>query len=133
LVERALRLGRPDAYQLQAAIGAVHAAAGRAEDTDWPQIVALYGELLRAHPTPVVALNRAVAVAMAEGPARGLALVDELGAGGELDGYLYFHSTRGELLHRLGRADEARAAWRRALELADNASERRLLERKLAG
>ena len=131
LVERALRRGRPGPYQLQAAIAAVHADAARAEETDWDEIGRLYGVLLELQPSPVVALNRAVAIAMASGPEAGLALVERLA--GQLDDYLYFHSARGELLARLGRADEARAAFERALGLAENGAERRFLERKLAG
>lgn len=114
---------------MQAAIAAVHADAPTAADTDWSQIVRLYDLLLQLAPTPVVALNRAVAVAEAEGAAQGLALVDDL----DLDAYHLYHSTRAELLRRLDRADEAAGAYRRALELTANAAERAHLQRRLAG
>jgi len=130
LVERALRMGQLGRYQVQAAIAAVHAEAVRPEDTDWDQIALLYGELARLHPTPVVELNRAVAVAMVQGPERGLALMNPLAA--DLDGYHWFHSARADLLRRLDRRDEASDAYRRALELTTNAVERRFLERRLS-
>ncbi|MHA6628574.1 RNA polymerase sigma factor [Pseudonocardia sichuanensis] len=128
LVERALRQGRPGPYQLQAAIAAVHAGAADAATTDWPQIVALYDELARHRPGPVVALNRAVAVAMADGPQRGLDLVEEISG---LERYRLFHAARGDLLRRLGRAPEAVAAYRRARELATNPAEQRFLDGRL--
>ncbi|TQM13703.1 RNA polymerase sigma factor [Pseudonocardia kunmingensis] len=128
LVERALRRGRPGPYQLQAAIAAVHAGAADAATTDWPQIVALYDELARHRPGPVVALNRAVAVAMADGPQRGLDLVEEISG---LERYRLFHAARGDLLRRLGRAPEAVAAYRRARELATNPAEQRFLDGRL--
>ena len=131
LVEHALRAGPPGPYALQAAIAAVHAEAPAAADTDWPQIVGLYEELYRRLPTPVVALNRAAAVAMAHGPARGLRLVDELAGRGTLDGYYLLHATRADLLRRLGRADQARAAYARALALATNPVEQAFLQRRL--
>ena len=121
----------PGPYQIQAAIAAVHAEAARAEDTDWPQIVMLYDALLEHNPSPVVALNRAVAVAMAEGPERGLAALEALRRGRALEGYLYLHATRADLLRRLGRAAAARSAYRRALNLASNAAERSFLQRRL--
>jgi RNA polymerase sigma-70 factor (ECF subfamily) len=130
LVERALRMGQLGRYQVQAAIAAVHAEAVRPEDTDWDQIALLYGELARLHPTPVVELNRAVAVAMVQGPERGLALMEPLA--GELDRYQWYHSARADLLRRLDRRDEASDAYRRALELTTNAVERRFLERRLS-
>ncbi len=129
LVERALRRGRPGPYQVQAAIAAVHAAADRAEDTDWEQIVALYGELQRRAPGPVVALNRAVAVAMARGPAAGLALVDAIEG---LERYHLLHAARADLLDRLGRSAEAAEAYRRALVTVEDPAERRFLEDRLA-
>jgi RNA polymerase sigma-70 factor (ECF subfamily) len=129
---RALRLTEPGPYALQAAIAAEHARARTAGETDWPRIAALYGRLAARAPTPVVELNRAVAVAMAEGPARGLELVDAVGADGALDGYHLFHAARADLLRRLGRGDEAADAYSRALGLADNAVERGYLERRLA-
>lgn len=129
LVRECLRRDRPGQYQIQAAIAAVHASALRSEDTDWKQIVALYDMLNVLNPTPVVALNRAVAVAEAEGPATALALVDVI----ELDNYHLFHVARGDLLDRLGRRDEAVAAYRRALKLTDNATERAHIEARLEG
>jgi RNA polymerase sigma-70 factor (ECF subfamily) len=133
LVRRALRTSAPDPgpYALQAAIAAVHAEAARGEDTDWPQIAALYGVLARIQPSPVVELNRAVAVAMADGPALGLARVERLAADGSLDGYHLLHSTRADLLRRLDRRAEAAAAYRRALALATNPVERAFLEARL--
>jgi RNA polymerase sigma-70 factor, ECF subfamily len=129
LVETALRRGRPGPYQLQAAIAAVHASSPTAGGTDWPQIVALYDELIRRHPSPVVALNRAVAVAMVEGPQRGL----ELLAGIEgLEQYRLFHAARGDLLRRQDRSAEAVAAYRQARRLATNPAERRFLDDRLS-
>jgi RNA polymerase sigma-70 factor (ECF subfamily) len=131
LVEDALRSGPPGPYALQAAIAALHAQAPRATETDWPQIAALYALLYRMQPTPVVELNRAVAVAMADGPQRGLALIDQLEARGELPGYHLVAAARADLLRRLGRRDEAAAAYRRALDLATNEAERRYLAAQL--
>lgn len=127
ILERALRMRRSGSYQLQAAIAAVHADAKAADRTDWNQIVALYDLLLEVHPSAVVELNRAVAVAMRDGAQVGLELVDRIGEGGHLDGYPYYHATRAELLSRLDRKAEARAALDRALEQAGNEPERRLL------
>jgi RNA polymerase sigma-70 factor (ECF subfamily) len=129
VLERALRLGRPGMYQLQAAIAALHVEAARAEDTDWRQIVALYDELRRLAPSPVVELNRAVAVAMADAPAAGLALVDRIEG---LRHYHLFHSARADLLRRLEREDEARDGYVQALALTTNEAERAFLERRLA-
>lgn len=129
LVDRALALRRPGPYQVQAAIAGVHARAPRPEDTDWPQIAALYGVLEGMAPTPVVRLNRAVAVAMADGPEVGLSLVDALAD--ELDGYYLFHAARADLLRRLDRRPEAARAYRRALESVTNRTERAYLERRL--
>jgi RNA polymerase sigma-70 factor (ECF subfamily) len=123
-LDRALALRGRGPYVVQAAIAALHAD----EPRDWPQIAALYGELARLTGSPVVELSRAVAVAEADGPAAGLAIADGL----PLDDYRYLHATRGELLRRLGRTGEAGDAYRRALALADDAAERRLLERRLA-
>jgi RNA polymerase sigma-70 factor (ECF subfamily) len=132
LVDRALTLRRPPGpYALQAAIAAVHANAARAEATDWREIACLYAALANVLPTPVVTLNRAVAIAMAGGPAAGLALVDALANGGALDDYHLLHSTRAALLRREGRLDEAAAAYERALELATNEPERRFLAARL--
>lgn len=119
-------------FAVQAAIAAVHAAAPTAAATDWGEIVALYDLLLRLEPSPVVELNRAVAVAMRDGPAAGLALVDAILARGDLAAYHFAHAARADLCRRLGRAAEAREAYRRALELARQESERRFLERRLA-
>jgi RNA polymerase sigma-70 factor (ECF subfamily) len=132
LVERTLRLGRPGAYQLQAAIAALHAEAPTAQATDWHQISALYEILAVVNPSPVVDLNRAAAVAMAEGPEAGLALMDRPELAGPLEAYRWLHAARAELLRRLERFDEASQAYRRALELCDNAAERAHLERRLA-
>jgi RNA polymerase sigma-70 factor (ECF subfamily) len=129
LVDRTLRLGRPGPYQIQAAVAALHAGAARPEDTDWPEIALLYDRLAELQPTPVVALNRAAAVAMAEGPDLGLALMVPLAA--SLDRYHLFHSARADLLRRLGRHEESAEAYRRALALASNEVERRFLERRL--
>jgi RNA polymerase sigma-70 factor, ECF subfamily len=131
LLEKALRRRLPGPYQLQAAIAACHATAPTAADTDWPQIALLYGELLKFLPSPVVELNRAVAVGMADGPAVGLALVAGLEASGKLDGYPLLPATRADLLRRLGVLDEAAAAYREALALATTGSERRYLNRRL--
>ncbi|HEX6750534.1 MAG TPA: RNA polymerase sigma factor [Longimicrobium sp.] len=131
LVEHALRSRRFGPYALQAAIAAVHAEAATAEATDWPQIVGLYDVLLRADPSPVVELNRAAAIAMRDGPAAGLALADAILARGDLDDYHLAHAARADLLRRLGRVDEARAAYERALALARQEPERRFLSRRL--
>ena len=130
LVEEALR-GGPGPFAVEAAIAALHCEAARAEDTDWPQIVRLYDVLQRLQPSPIVSLNRAVAVAMAEGPRPALALIDQLAATGELDGYHLLHATRADLLRRLGMSADAAASYERALALVSNKSERRFLERRL--
>jgi RNA polymerase sigma-70 factor, ECF subfamily len=132
LVEGALASRRFGPYTLQAAIAAVHAQAPDADSTDWRQIVALYDVLLRASPSPVIELNRAVAVAMRDGPAAGLALIETLLAQGDLDEYHLVHSARADLCRRLGRRADARASYRRALELTGQAPERRFLEMRLA-
>jgi len=132
LVTRALASGGAGPYAIQAAIAAVHANAARAEATDWNEIVGLYDVLQRATPSPVVALNRAVAVAMRDGPAAGLALIDAILAGGDLADYHLAHAARADLCRRLGRTDDARASYARALALARQAPERRFLERRLA-
>jgi RNA polymerase sigma-70 factor (ECF subfamily) len=125
IVRRCLRRNQPGPYQLQAAINAVHADAPTLEETDWPQIVALYDQLLAVAPTPVVALNRAIAVGEVEGPAAALALVEEL----DLDTYHPFHATRADLLRRLGRHREAAAAYQRAAAMAPTDAERDFLRR----
>jgi RNA polymerase sigma-70 factor (ECF subfamily) len=132
ILEAALRRGRPGPYQVQAAIAACHATASDAAATDWVEIAALYGELARMVPSPVVELNRAVAVAMADGPDAGLTLVDAIEATGALSGYHLLPATRADLLRRLGRRTEAAAAYRDALELATSDAERRYLARRLA-
>jgi RNA polymerase sigma-70 factor (ECF subfamily) len=132
LVERALSSRRFGPYSLQAAISAVHAETTDAAATDWTQIVGLYDVLARAEPSPVVELNRAVAVAMRDGPEAGLALVDAILARGELLDYRLAHAARADLCRRLGRASEARAAYERALALTLQEPERRFLERRLA-
>ena len=133
-IEEGLSLvdGSGGTYQLQAAIAACHARASRAEDTDWPQIARLYGALAAATGSPVVELNRAVAVAMADGPQAGLVLVDELVDAGELDSYHLLWSARADLLRRLDRGDEAAEAYRRALELVTNEAEADFLRARLA-
>ena len=132
LVERALRSRRFGPYTLQAAIAAVHAEAASAEATDWAQIVGLYDVLARVDSTPVVELNRAAAVAMRDGPAAGLALIDAILARGDLGDYHLAHSARADLCRRLGRTAEARASYERALAITRQEPERRFLERRLA-
>jgi RNA polymerase sigma-70 factor (ECF subfamily) len=132
LLEAALRRGRAGPYQVQAAVAACHATAADAGATDWVEIAALYGELARMVPSPVVELNRAVAVAMVDGPEAGLSIVAALEASGALAGYHLLHATRADLLRRLNRGTEAAAAYRDALELATSGAERRYLERRLA-
>ena len=126
IVRRCLRRNQPGPYQIQAAINAVHSDAPTAAATDWRQILQLYDQLLALAPSPVVALNRAVAVAEVEGPDAALALVDGL----DLDGYHLFHAIRADLLRRLGRDGEAAAAYEAAIALAENAAERAFLERR---
>jgi RNA polymerase sigma-70 factor (ECF subfamily) len=123
ILRRWLRRKQPGPYQLQAAINAVHADAATVEETDWSQIVALYDQLLIVAPTPVVALNRAIAIGELQGPAAALALVEEL----DLDGYYPFHATRADLLRRLGRHREAAAAYQRAAAMAPTEAEREFL------
>ena len=132
LVVRSLRGGAPGPYAVQAAIAAVHAEAKRAEDTDWEQIAGLYDVLLTLTPTPVVELNRAVAVSMARGHESGLALLDALAERGDLASYPHLSAARADLLRRLGRNAEARAAYLEALELTQNSGDRRYLARRLA-
>jgi RNA polymerase sigma-70 factor (ECF subfamily) len=132
LLDTALRRGRPGPYQVQAAIAACHATAASAGETDWAQIALLYGRLVMMIPSPVVELNRAVAVAMADGPAAGLALVEHLAGAGALASYHLLPATRAHLLRRLDRTDEAAAAYREALALAPTDVERRYLTRRLA-
>jgi RNA polymerase sigma-70 factor (ECF subfamily) len=123
VVRRCLRRNQPGAYQLQAAINAVHADAATFEQTEWSQIVALYDQLLALAPTPVVALNRAIAIGELRGAPAALGLVDEL----DLDNYYLFHATRADLLRRLGRSNEAAAAYARAAALAPTDAEREFL------
>ena len=131
VLETALRAGDPGPYQLQAAIAACHASARRAADTDWQMIARLYARLGQMTPSPVIELNRAVAVGMADGPQAGLVLVDALASSGALDGYHLLQATRADLLRRLGRDDEAAQAYREALALAGTGAEQRYLARRL--
>ncbi len=133
LIERALLRRKPGPYQFQAAIAAVHAQARRAEDTDWAEIVALYAALYRLQPSPIVRLNQAVAIAMAYGYERGLSVMDELAQEGELNDYYMLHASRADLLRRLGRAGEARAAYERALQLTQNLVEQAFLRERISG
>lgn len=130
LVEEAIQ-GEPGPFALQAAIAAEHCKAARAEDTDWAEIVRHYDQLERVHPSPIVSLNRAVAVAMVGGPRRALAIIDALAAGGELEEYHLLHAARADLLRRSGSTTEAAKSYERALSLVTNESERRFLERRL--
>jgi len=131
-VERALATRQIGPYALQAAISAVHAEAPSAAETDWTQIVGLYDVLARLEPSPIIELNRAVAVAMRDGPAAGLALVETILASGELADYRLAHAAHADLCRRLGMAAEARTSYQRALELTQQAPERRFLEHRLA-
>jgi len=132
LVERALRSRRFGVYAIQAALSAVHADAATARETDWNQIVLLYDLLLRFGPSPVIELNRAVAIAVRDGPAAGLELVDALLARGDLADYHLAHATRADLCRRLGRTEDARAAYQVALSLAQQDPERRFLAKRLS-
>jgi RNA polymerase sigma-70 factor (ECF subfamily) len=132
LLDAALRRAQAGPYQVQAAIAACHATAPSAADTNWPEIAALYAELARMHPSPVIELNRAVAIAMAESPDAGLARINEIEATGALNGYRLLAATRADLLRRAGRRDEARAAYEAAIAVAGNDAERRYLARRLA-
>jgi RNA polymerase sigma-70 factor, ECF subfamily len=132
MLEGTLRLERLGPYQVQAAIAACHVTAASAADTDWGQIARLYGQLARFLPTPVVELNRAVAVGMADGPEAGLSLVTALEAAGQLTGYHLLPATKADMYRRLGRADEAAACYREAMGLASTDAERRYLGRRLA-
>ena len=132
LVEAALAMRTLGPYQLQAAIAALHAQAPTAQETDWAQIAALYGELAKLNASPVVLLNWCVAIGMSEGAERGLQLIDQIGVAGALDGYYLLHASRAEFYRRLGRIEAAAAAYRRALALTANAAERRFLESRMA-
>jgi RNA polymerase sigma-70 factor (ECF subfamily) len=133
LLETALRAGKAGPYQLQAAIAALHAQAWSPEDTDWMQIAALYRKLFELNPSPVIALNRAVAVAMGRSLEEGLEQIDELSQTRSLDGYYLFHAARADLLRRLNRNQEAGAAYRLAVGLASNPIEIKFLKKQLAG
>ncbi len=133
LVEAALRTGRPGPYQLQAAIAACHSTAASAELTDWPQIAALYRELARHEPTPVVLANQAVAVAMAESPEAGLAILDRLSGDGRLERWPQLHIARAELLRRLGRRRDAAAAYDLALAAGVPRAEHDYITQRMAG
>lgn len=132
LVEKAMRMGRVGPYQLQAAIAALHAEATKPEETDWKQVAALYQALKELHPSPIVALNHAVAVAMGEGLEKGLRQIEKLGAAGELDSYHLYHAARADLLRRMGKREQALEEYDRALALTSNAVERRYLRRRIA-
>lgn len=132
LVDAAMAVGQPGPYQIQAAIASLHDSAAAPADTDWTQIAALYASLMRLEPTPVVALNHAVAVAMVDGPGIGLAMVDGLAADGSLAEYPYLHAARADLLRRLERWSEAAVSYERALALTDNGTEQAFLRRRLA-
>ena len=131
LIETALRSGRVGNYQLQAAIAAVHVEAKTAGETDWPQIVALYKELMRINSSAIVALNHAAAVAMSEGPEKGLSLIEDAGASGKLDHYYLFHASRADLLRRLNRLQEAATAYTRASSLTTNQVEQQYIRKRL--
>jgi RNA polymerase sigma-70 factor, ECF subfamily len=131
LLDQALRAGRPGPYQLHAAIAACHSTASRAADTDWRQIALLYGELIRYEPTPVVEANRAVAVAMADGPAAGLSTLDSVGRHPQLSRWPQLHIARADLLRRLGRTAEALEAYRTALRLGPSEPERAFIARRI--
>lgn len=132
LIRAALRQRQPGSFQIQAAIAALHAEAAHPDDTDWQQIVALYGELERMTASPVIRLNRAVAVAMAHGAVAGLQLLDQLDDQGQLEGYYLFHAARADLLRRTGWLDEARSAYQKAMRLCGNAVEQSFLKKRLA-
>ena len=132
VLERALRTGRPGPYQLHAAIAACHSTAARATDTDWRQIALLYGELLRHDPTPVIEANRAIAIAMAEGPAAGLDILDTVGHHPQLSRWPQLHIARADLLRRLGRTADARDAYRTALELHPSPPERAFIIKRVS-
>jgi RNA polymerase sigma-70 factor (ECF subfamily) len=131
LVRQAFETRRAGPYTLQAAIAALHAEASSSAATDWAEIVGLYDVLLRMEPSPVIELNRAAAIAMRDGPERGLELIDAILARGDLEGYHLVHAARADLFRRLGRNADARAAYERALELAVEEPERRLIQRRL--
>ena len=126
-----LQAGRPGPYQIQAAIAGVHSTAERADDTDWREIAGLYSQLLRYDPSPVIEANRAVAVAMAEGPHAGLVILDTLAAAPQLNQWPQLHIARAELLHRIGSAEAAIDAYRRALELEPSVVERRFIVNRI--
>ena len=132
LLETALRAGRPGPYQLHAAIAACHSCAPSADQTDWREVAALYGELIRREPSPVIEANRAVAVAMSEGPAAGLVILDALGGNARITSWPQFHIARAELLTRVGRQADAARAYQAALRLPMSAPERAFIERRLA-
>ena len=132
ILERALHMRQPGPYQVQAAISALHAQAKHPEDTDWPQIAALYNALMRMTPSPIIELNRAVAIAMADGPLQGLALLDRTNLSKELNDYYLFHAARADLLRRAGRMHDAQDAYTQALKLCLNAKEQAFLNRRLA-
>jgi len=131
LIEHSLKQRRVGPYQLQAAIAAVHAEATTASETDWVQIAALYRELMRLNPSPIIALNHAAAVAMSEGPEAGIVLIEAVGASGKLDNYYLYHAARGDLLRRMKRFDESSAAYARAIELTTNPVEQQYIRKRI--
>jgi len=131
LIEQALLQGQVGPYQLQAAVAAVHAEASSAEETDWAQITALYRELMRLNPSPIIALNHAAAVTMLEGPEAGLRLIEGVGRSGKLENYYLFHAARADVLRRLKRFAESTTAYERAIELTTNEVERRYMRRRI--
>ena len=133
VLDAAVARRSPGPYQLQAAIAAVHPQAPSFDQTDWLQVAALYGELARRSPSPLVEVNRAVAVGLADGPLAGLAVLAPVLASGELDGYGPLHTAHADLLDRAGRVDKATTAWARAIEATDSSALREALERRVAG
>jgi RNA polymerase sigma-70 factor (ECF subfamily) len=132
LVERAFSSRPPGGYAIQAAVAALHAEAARSEATDWAQITFLYSRLLRIHPSPIIELNRAIAVAMHKGPEAGLEQIDAILERGDLHGYPLAHSARAELCRRAGHTEQARESWKRALALTQQAPEQRFIEQKIS-
>ncbi len=130
-LEEAMELRSPGPYQIQAAIAALHCQASSPAQTDWPQIAALYGRLYQLNPTPVIALNRIAALAMADGPTLGLRLLDQLEQEANLENYRWLHAARADLLRRAGRLEEAIPVYRKTLEMTRNEMERAFLERRL--
>jgi RNA polymerase sigma-70 factor (ECF subfamily) len=133
LLDRALRLRKAGVYQIQAAIAAIHANAATAGQTDWTEIAGLYRRLLELSPSPIIALNYAVALALSAGLEKGLSEIDRLGGASELESYYLFHAARADILRRLGRREEAMWSYREAMELTDNSVEKAYLHRRIEG